>query len=142
MLERFKRSETSERFKVEDVKRPSSQSFKRPTIGYGMKVYFNSANSSLQLVEEIHNDSFRLCYGALRSTPTKCLQHRCNEMPVKIFEQLCLCCRAHVYTFTSDSNHPTQVVIKDNWQERFSNNPNFTFLNIATKFCLKILRFR
>ena len=88
----------------------------RPIIEYGMEVYFNSAEKSLQLVKKIQNDSLRLCSGALQITTNNCLLHHCNEMPMKIkFEQLCVYNRAHLYTFTLNSDHSTSAVIKHNW---------------------------
>ena len=84
--------------------------------------------------EKIQNLRLRLCSEALQSPPINCLQHHCNEMPVKIkFEQLCLYYRAHLCTFTSDLNHRTSAVIKDSWKERFPDNPNFTSFNVMTK---------
>ena len=99
-----------------------------PIIEYGKEVYFNSADSSLQLMEKIQNDNLRLLSGALKSTPINCLQHHCNEMPATTkFEQLCLYYRTHLCTITSHSNQPISADIKDIWQDRFPDSPNFTF---------------
>ena len=132
--------------KVGSVKRPFLFIYRaliRTTIEHDTEVYFNSAGSSLQLVEKIQNDSLKLRSKALQSTPNNCLQHHCNKMPVKIkFKQLCLYYRVHLCTFASDLNHPTSANIKKNWQERFQENPNFTSFNIMTKHFLNFLRFR
>ena len=51
----------------------------------------------------------------------------------KKFEKLCIYYRARLRTLATDSNNPSSAVIKDNWQERFPYNPNFTFFKIMTK---------
>ena len=103
----------------------------RPIIEYGMEVYFNSSDSSLKQVEKIQNECLRICAGALRSTPINCLQHYCNEMPLKIkFQQLCLYYRAYISTF---SDHPSLSTIRDSWQERYPEQANFCSFNMRTK---------
>ena len=85
----------------------------RPIIEYGMEIYFNCSDSTLKQIETIQHECLRICAGALRSTPIDCLQHYCNEMPLKIrFNQLCLYYRAHLSTLT---DHPTSAVILDSW---------------------------
>ena len=104
----------------------------RPIIEYGMEIYFNCSDSILKQIETIQHECLRICAGALRSTPIDCLQHYCNEMPLKIrFYQLCLYYRAHLSTFT---DHPTSPVILHSWQERWpENRSNFNSFNMQTK---------
>ena len=103
----------------------------RPVIEYGMEIYFNSSDSLLKQVERIQSECLRICSGALRSTPLNCLQHYCNEMPLKIkFEQLCLYHRAHLSTF---ADHPTFSAICDCWRERYPDGSNFCSFNMRTK---------
>ena len=56
----------------------------RPIIEYGMEIYFNCSDSTLKQIKTIQHECLRICAGALRSTPIDCLQHHCNEMPLKI----------------------------------------------------------
>ena len=104
----------------------------RPIIEYGKEIYFNCSDSTVKQIETIQHECLRICAGALRSTPIDCLQHYCNEMPLKIwFYQLCLYYRARLFTFT---DHPTSAVILDSWQERWpENRTNFNSFNMQTK---------
>ena len=80
----------------------------RPIIEYGMEIYFNCSDSTIKIIETLQHECLRICTGALRSIPIDCLQHYCNEMPLKIkFQQLCLYYRAHLSTFT---DHPLQLL--------------------------------
>ena len=107
-----------------------------PFTGRGIRngniLYFNCSDSTLKQIETIQHECLQICAGALRSTPIDCLQHHCNEMPLKIrFYQLCLYYRAHLSTFT---DHPTPAVILDSWQERWpENHTNFNSFNMQTK---------
>ena len=100
----------------------------RPIIEYGMEIYFNCSDSTLKIIETLQHECLRICTGALRSTPIDCLQHYCNEMPLKIeFQQLCLYYRAHLSTFT---DHPTSAITLDSWQERWPDDyTNFCSFN-------------
>ena len=104
----------------------------RPIIEYGMEIYFNCSDSTLKIIETLQHECLRICTGALRSTPIDCLQHYCNEMPLKIkFQQLCLYYRAHLSTFT---DHPTAAITIDSWQERWpDDHTNFCSFNMQTR---------
>ena len=56
----------------------------RPIIEYRMEIYFNCSDSTLKQIETIQHECLRIRAGALRSTPIDCLQHHCNEMPLKL----------------------------------------------------------
>ena len=80
-----------------------------PIIEYEMEIYFNSLDSTLKQIEKIQTECLWICAEAMRSTPIKCLQVHCNEMPLKLkFEQLSLNFRAYVGTF---ANHPSSSVV-------------------------------
>jgi len=77
------------------------------------------------------NVCVRICSGAMRSTPINCLQHYCNEMPLKRkYEQLCLYYRAYLSTF---NDHSTLSAIGDSWPERYPENANFCSFNMKVK---------
>jgi len=54
------------------------QSIIRPVMKYGMEAYFFSLEASLAPLFKVQSEALRLCTGAMRSTPTICLQHSCN----------------------------------------------------------------
>ena len=56
----------------------------RPVIEYGMEAYFFSSVTSLDPLFKVQYEALRLCTGAMRSTPTICLQHSCGEMLLEI----------------------------------------------------------
>jgi len=81
----------------------------RPVIEYGMEAYFFSSVTSLDPLFKVQYEALRLCTGAMRSTPTICLQHTCGEMPLEIrHELLWLKYKAHLLTFLE---HPTKTLI-------------------------------
>jgi len=94
------------------------RSLVRSVIEYGMEAYFFASPSLLKPLHKIQNEALRLCTGAMASTLVICLHHACNGMPLNIKHNfLCLKFKAHFYSFTA---HPTQSLIEDCWQERFS----------------------
>jgi len=114
-------------------KRPLNiyRSIIRPVIEYGMEAYFFSSKTSLAPLFKVQFEALRLCTGAMRSTPTICLQHSCGEMPLEIrHELLCMKYKAHLLTFLE---HPTKTLISDSWQERFPDSSTFCSFNLFTK---------
>jgi len=104
-----------------------------------MEEYFFYSETSLAPLFKVQFEALRLCTGAMRSTPTICLQHSCGEMPVEIrHELLCLKDKAHLLTFLE---HPTKTLIFDSWQERFLDSSTFCSFNSFTvqKGLLQIL---
>ena len=99
----------------------------RSLLEYGMEAYFFSAISHVVSLVKLQNEALRLCTDTMRSTPTMCLQHACNEMPLELKHRL-LCCkyRAHLQTLPT---HPAKTIIKDCWQELFPDFGNFCSFN-------------
>ena len=90
-----------------------------------------SAKSLVQPLIKIQNEALRLCMGAMRSTPTLCLQHACKEMPLDLKHQLlCSKYKANLLTFPT---HPAKSIIEDCWQECFPDSANFCSFNMLTK---------
>ena len=96
-----------------------------------MEAYFSSARSHVVPLVKLQNEALRLCTGTMRSTPTLCLQHACNEMPLELKHHLlCSKYRARLLTFPT---HPAKTIIEDCWQELFPDLGNFCSFNLLTK---------
>ena len=96
-----------------------------------MEAYFFYARSHVVSLAKLQNEALRLCTGNMRSTPTMCLQHACNEMPLELKHRLlCSRYRAHLLTFPT---HPAKTIIEDGWQELFPDFGNFCSFNMLTK---------
>ena len=103
----------------------------RSVTDYGMQIFYNSNNKNNHKIEKIQNEAFRLCTGALKSTPICSLQHACNELPPRVrYLQLSLLYRAHLQSFYA---HPTLSVIQDSWFDWFPDFPNYCSFNLLTK---------
>ena len=103
----------------------------RSLLEYGMEADFFSARSDVVSLVKLQNEALRLCTGAMRSTPTICLQHACNAMPLELKHSLlCSKYRAHLLTFPT---HPAKTIIEDCWQELFPEFGNFCSFNMLTK---------
>ena len=80
----------------------------RPILEYGIEAFGSSAYALAEL-QKLQNEALRICTGVMRSTAAICLQHVCNEMPIKFrHQQLCLFYKAHLMTF---GQHPTSTVL-------------------------------
>jgi len=99
-------------------------------LEYGMEAYFFSAKSHVDPLVKIQNEALLRCTGAMQSTPTLCLEHACNEMPLELKHHLLWSkYRAHLLTFPT---HPAKSIIEDCWQKLFPEFVNFCSFNMLT----------
>ena len=72
----------------------------RSVLECGMEAYFFSSASSLEKLNKIQYAALRLCTRAMKSTPSICLLHSCDELQLHLKHQLlCLTYKAHLLTF-------------------------------------------
>ena len=94
---------------------------------------FSSA-SSFEKLNKIQYAALRLCTRAMKSTPSLCLLHSCDELPLRIKHKiLCLNYKAHLLTFP---HHPTLPLISDSWHEVHPDAPAFQSFNLYTKHAI------
>jgi len=72
----------------------------RSVLEYGVEAYFFSSASSLEKLNKIQYAALRLCTRAMKSAPSLCLFHSCDELPLHTKHKLCLNYKAHLLTFS------------------------------------------
>jgi len=103
----------------------------RSVLEYGMEAYFFSSASSLEKLNKIQYAALRLCTRAMKSTPSICLLHSCDELPLHLKHRLlCLKYKAHLLTF---SHHTTLLLISDSWHKVHPDDfPKFQLSKVST----------
>jgi len=108
----------------------------RSVLECGMEAYFFSSASSLEKLNKIQYAALRLCTRAMKSTPSICLLHSCDELQLHLKHQLlCLTYKAHLLTFP---HHPTLPLISDSLQEVHPDSPTFQSFNLFTKHAVPL----